>query len=74
VNVPKVRKQAETTPIHLFLWPATGSDAMLAAAKRSEVDMDQTATAPIRFSCLHPVVAHSAAAAQAPEAKDHFRI
>jgi hypothetical protein len=47
---------------------------MLAAEKQSEVDMDQTATAPIRLSCFNPVAAHPAVAAQALEATHHFRI
>jgi hypothetical protein len=47
---------------------------MLAAVIRAEIDMDQTATAPNRFSCTHAAGAHRDAAAEAREATDHFRI
>jgi len=74
VEIPNVRKQAETTQIQPFFLPATGSYAMLAAAIRAEIDMDQTATAPNRFSCTHAAGAHREEAAEAREAIDHFRI
>jgi hypothetical protein len=62
-EIPNARKQAETTQIQPLFLPATGSDTMLAAAIRVEIDMDQTATAPNRFSCTHATGADRDAAA-----------
>jgi len=73
-STPQPPEASGNNAVSTFTRPATGSDAMLAAPKQSEVDMDQRATAPIRFSCFHPVAAHPAAAAQAREATNNFRI